>query len=106
MRARVCGRREAARRRRDPRAMGSETRSEARANAMCVRVPSVVHAGAGCIFPNSVLRFVYEYKDSLDVYRLCFRVLARAVAAVVGGARRHTSSSWRRISRARCVRAR
>ena len=101
----VCGRREAARRRRDPRAMGSETRSEARANAMCVRVPSVVHAGAGCIFPNSVLRFVYEYKDSLDVYRLCFRVLARAVAAVVvsrgGTRRRHGGGSHERGACAR-----
>jgi len=85
--------------------MGSETRSEARANAMCVRVPSVVHAGAGCIFPNSVLRFVYEYKDSLDVYRLCFSVLARAVAAVVvsrgGTRRRHGGGSHERGACAR-----
>ena len=37
----VCGRREAARWLRDARAMASETRIGARANAVCVRVPSV-----------------------------------------------------------------
>ena len=71
---------------------------------VCARALGV-NSGSGCIFPNSVLRFVYEYKDSLDVYRLCFSVLARAVAAVVvsrgGTRRRHGGGSHERGACAR-----
>jgi hypothetical protein len=82
----------------------------------CVYTCPRCTCGSGCISPNSVLRFVYEYKDSVYTYRLCFigdaharppRRLSAGVTRRRHGGGSHERGACARVDpRVRLVRAR